>query len=88
MLEQCRNNSKQRRNNVATLCCAKNRRCKSSRVPSPSDPTALFAFQQGVLVPSDVRVQGGLGGGGNASPSKEGLPLFFVKLFFFLIVFF
>ena len=35
MLEQCRNNSKQRRNNVATLCCAKNRRCKSSRVTPP-----------------------------------------------------
>ena len=26
MLEQCWNNSKQRRNNVATLCCAKHRR--------------------------------------------------------------
>ena len=26
MLEQCCNNSKQHRNNVATLCCAKNRR--------------------------------------------------------------
>ena len=29
MLKQCCNNSKQRRNNVATLCCAKNRRCES-----------------------------------------------------------
>ena len=27
-LEQCCNNSKQRRNNVATLCCAKNRRVR------------------------------------------------------------
>ena len=35
MLEQCCNHSKQCRNNVATLCCAKNRRCKSSRVTSP-----------------------------------------------------
>ena len=35
MLEQCWKNSKQRRNNVATLCCAKNRRCESSRVTSP-----------------------------------------------------
>ena len=35
MLEQCRNYSKQCRNNVATLCCAKNRRCESSRVTSP-----------------------------------------------------
>ena len=35
ILEQCYNYSKQRRNNVATLCCAKNRRCESSRVISP-----------------------------------------------------
>ena len=35
MLEQCSNHSKQCRNNVATLCCAKNRRCESSRVTSP-----------------------------------------------------
>ena len=34
MLEQC-NYSKQCRNSVATLCCAKNRRCESSRVTSP-----------------------------------------------------
>ena len=35
MLEQCYNYSKQCRNNVPTLCCAKNRRCESSRVTSP-----------------------------------------------------
>ena len=35
MLEQCCNFSKQCGNNVATLCCAKNRRCESSRVTSP-----------------------------------------------------
>ena len=35
MLEQCCNHSKQCRNNVATLCCAKNRPCESSRVISP-----------------------------------------------------
>ena len=35
MLEQCCNYSKQCHNNVATLCCAKNRRCESSRVTSP-----------------------------------------------------
>ena len=35
MLEQCCNHSKQCRNNVARLCCAKNRRCESSRVTSP-----------------------------------------------------
>ena len=32
MLEQCCNYSKQCRNNVATLCCAKSRRCYSFRV--------------------------------------------------------
>ena len=35
MLEQCCNNSKQYRYNVATLRCAKNRRCESSRVTLP-----------------------------------------------------
>ena len=35
MLEQCCNYSKQCRNNAATLRCAKNRRCESSRVTSP-----------------------------------------------------
>ena len=35
MLEQCCNYSKQCRNNVVTPCCAKNRRCESSRVTSP-----------------------------------------------------
>ena len=35
MLEQCCNYSKQCHNNVATLCCAKNRRCESSRETSP-----------------------------------------------------
>ena len=35
MLEQCCNHSKQCGNNVATLCCSKNRRRESSRVTSP-----------------------------------------------------
>ena len=35
MLEQCCNLSKQCRNNVGTLCCAKNRRSESSGVTSP-----------------------------------------------------
>ena len=35
MLEQCCNHSKQCRNNVETLCYAKNRRCESSRVTLP-----------------------------------------------------
>ena len=39
MLEQCCNFSKQCRNNVATPCCAKNRRCESSRVTSPLRPS-------------------------------------------------
>ena len=34
-LEQCGNYSKQCGNNVTTLCCAKTRRCQSSRVISP-----------------------------------------------------
>ena len=35
MLEQCCNCSKQRRNNIVMLCCAKNRRCESFRVTPP-----------------------------------------------------
>ena len=35
MLEQCCNHSKQCRNNVTTLCCAKSRCCESSCVTSP-----------------------------------------------------
>ena len=35
ILEQRCNHSKQCRNNDATLCCAKNHRCESSRVTSP-----------------------------------------------------
>ena len=35
MLVQCCNNLKQHRNNVATLCCAKNLRCESPRLTSP-----------------------------------------------------
>ena len=36
MFEQDCNHSKQCRNNVATRCCDKNRRCDSSRVTPPS----------------------------------------------------
>ena len=35
MLEQCCSHLKQCRDNVTTLCCAKSRRCESSRVTSP-----------------------------------------------------
>ena len=49
MLEQCCNRSKQCRNNVATLCCAKGRCCESSRVTSPSNAqyvqTLRFSFR-------------------------------------------
>ena len=43
MLEQCCKHSKQCRRNVATLCCAKNRRCESSRVTSPFISLSLGA---------------------------------------------
>ena len=42
MREQC-NHSKQCRNNTATLCWAKNRRCESSRVISPSVCAAVLS---------------------------------------------
>ena len=42
MLEQCCNYSKQCRNNVAKLCCVKNRRCESSRVTLPLESKALW----------------------------------------------
>ena len=35
MFEQCCSLSNRCDNNVVTLCCAENRRCKSSRVTSP-----------------------------------------------------
>ena len=38
---QCWNNVVTIRNNAATLCCAKNRLCKSSRVTSPLQPAQL-----------------------------------------------
>ena len=44
MLEQCCNYSKQCRNNVATLCCAKNRRCESSRLTSPKRKFCLQRY--------------------------------------------
>ena len=45
MLEQCCNHSKQRCNNAATLCCAKNRRCESSRVTSPSSSLVTWGWR-------------------------------------------
>ena len=45
MLKQCCNSSKQRRNNVATLCCAKNRRCVSSHVTSPLNQRVRALFR-------------------------------------------
>ena len=42
LLERCCNYSKQCRNNVVTLCCAKNCRCESSRVTSPLGISFVF----------------------------------------------
>ena len=49
MLEQCCNHSKQCRNNIATLCCAKNRRCESCRVTSPLDVKVLLVISPFLL---------------------------------------
>ena len=63
MLEQCCNHSKQCRNNVATLCCAKNHRCKSScvtssnaalRVKALNHPIQNFIFEKGVYPVCDM----------------------------------
>ena len=45
MLEQCCNHSKLCRNNVETLCCAKNRRCASSCVTSPYQELISYFLQ-------------------------------------------
>ena len=50
MLEQCCNYSKQCRNNVATLCCAKNRPCESSRVTSPQGSQISVQTQTSLIV--------------------------------------
>ena len=50
MLEQCCNYSKQCRNNVATLCCAKNRPCESSRVTSPQSSLISIQTQTSLVV--------------------------------------
>ena len=44
ILEQCYNYSKQCRNNVATLYCAKIVRCESSRVTSPKKRWLLKGY--------------------------------------------
>ena len=44
MLEQCCNRSKQCCNNIATLWCAKNRRCISSRVTSHESTVDTSVF--------------------------------------------
>ena len=54
MLKQCCNYSKQCRNNVATRCCAKNRRCQSSRVTSPLNVVAVQKEGQKPVAESDV----------------------------------
>ena len=49
MLEQCCNHSKQYCNDVATLYCAKNRRCELSRVTSPLTTTTATAAKTSLL---------------------------------------
>ena len=52
-VSQCWNNVVTIRNNVATLCCAKNRHCESSRVTSPQNKfIAYFQYSQFYLTPS------------------------------------
>ena len=45
MVEQCYNLSKQCLDNVVTFCCAKNRRCESSRVTSRLDVSVAVAVE-------------------------------------------
>ena len=58
MLEQCCNHSKQCRNNVVMLCCAKYRGCESFRPSSPcfSNPVQSIFYHSRFIVPlsSDV----------------------------------
>ena len=50
ILEQCYNCSTQCRNNVATLCCANNRRCESSRLTSPVRSNDVRALVLSTLI--------------------------------------
>ena len=50
ILEQCYNCSTQCRNNVATLCCANNRRCESSRLTSPIRSNDVRALVLSTLI--------------------------------------
>ena len=63
MLEQCCNYSKQCRNNVATLCCPKTRRCESSRVTSAKRKLCSQRFAVFVVycIFSELTQQGGRG---------------------------
>ena len=56
MLEQCCKHSKHCRNNVATLCCAKNRRCESFRVKS-SLGTKLQIFHDSTVSQFQKRLE-------------------------------
>ena len=53
MFKQCCNHSKQCRNNAVVLFCAENRRCKSSRVTSPTLPaTARKRKEKNQIMPN------------------------------------
>ena len=74
-LVQCCNHAEQSRNNVATLCCAKNRRCKSSRVTLPVLFLNLDIFLKN-STPGEFAYQGPRRGGALANFSNG-------KIYFF-----
>ena len=88
MLEQCWKYSKQCRNNVAKLCCAKNRRCKSSLVTIYGDNQVTyesrvyytkFSFRHARMAPWLIR----------PSDLRRFVPSFlFIYLFIFIFIFF
>ena len=88
MLEQCWKYSKQCRNNVAKLCCAKNRRCKSSLVTIYGDNQVTyesrvyhtkFSFRHAWMAPWLIR----------PSDLRRFVPSFlFIYLFIFIFIFF
>ena len=82
-LVQCCNHAEQSRNNVATLCCVKNRGCKSSRVTLPVLFLNLNIFLKN-STPGEFAYQGprrggagGRGGGGRLANFSDGKIYFF-----------
>ena len=79
-LVQCCNHAEQSRNNFATLCCAKNRRCESPRVTLPVLFLNLDIFLKN-STPGEFAYQGsrrgGAGGGGTLANFSGGKIYFF-----------